>query len=217
VNFSRFLGNRKSQDEFINLKTNVMKKTITILSLFLCLSFVGMSHAQEAFLADIKLTGANFDQRGWMSCDGRLLPISQYSALFSLLGTQYGGDGRTTFALPDLRGRVPVGIGSGPGLTPKVQGEKSGSETNTILVSQMPSHNHTVNAVGTDGNQSVPTGNLPAGTKLLDKEYSNASASTTMNSSMINQQGGGQPVNNMQPYLGLRYVICVVGTYPSRN
>ena len=195
-----------------------MKRTFTILCLLFLMTFGGLIHAQEAYLGDIKLTAITFNQRGWMSCEGQLLPIAQYSALFSLLGITYGGDGRTTFALPDLRGRVPVGLGNGPGLTSRVQGQKSGTETNTISISQMPSHSHVINAVVEDGNQSVPTNNLLAGTKVLDKEYSDASASnTTMNSGMVSIEGGGQSVNNMPPYLVVRYVICVEGIFPSRN
>ncbi|NJX16095.1 phage tail protein [Tamlana crocina] len=159
----------------------------------------------------------NFAPRSWALCDGQLLAISQYQALFSILGTTYGGDGRTTFALPDLRGRVAIHPGSGPGLSTYRQGSKGGTETNTLTVSQMPPHSHTVNAVVEDGNQSVPTGNLPAGTKALDKEYSDAAANTTMNSTMIGNSGGGQPVNNIQPYGTVNYIICLQGIFPSRN
>ncbi|RSK39991.1 phage tail protein [Mangrovimonas spongiae] len=179
--------------------------------------FSTTTQAQEAYLGDIKLTAITFEQRGWMECDGRLLSIAQHSALFSLLGITYGGDGITTFALPDLRGRVPVGIGSGPGLTTVQLGDTGGSETNTLTVSQMPSHNHTVNAVIEDGNSATPTGNFPAGTKLLDKEYANGGTPTAMNPNMIGNSGGNMPVNNKQPYIGLRYVICVQGIFPSRN
>ncbi|GAA3646109.1 phage tail protein [Flavivirga jejuensis] len=195
-----------------------MKKTIKVLTLFLCLCFANTINAQEAYLGDIKLTAISFNQRGWVSCEGQLLAISQNTALFSLLGTTYGGDGRTTFGLPDLRGRVPMGVGSGPGLPSYREGQKGGSTTNTLTVANLPAHNHTVNAVLEDGNQSVPTSNLPAGTKLLDKEYSDASAAnTTMNSGMINNTGGSQAVNNMQPYTVVRYVICTSGLFPSRN
>ena len=155
---------------------------------------------------------------GWAECNGQLLQISQYQSLFAIIGTTYGGDGETTFALPDLRGRVPMHVGNGPGLSSRPLGQKSGEETNTLAVAQMPSHNHTINAVIEDGNQSVPTNNLLAGTKLLDQEYSDASAAnTTMNSSMVNNEGGNQPVNNMQPYLVLRYIIALQGLFPSPN
>lgn len=151
----------------------------------------------------------------WARCDGQLLPIAQNTALFSLLGTQFGGNGTTTFALPDLRGRVPMGDGSGTGLTPTVVGQLKGTETNTLSTAQMPIHNHTVNAVTSEGNQNTPTGNLPADTKLLDKEYSNAATNTTMNATMIGNAGGSQPVNNMQPTITLMYIIATQGIYPS--
>ena len=194
-----------------------MKKTLTILAVLLCLSFSNTTNAQEAYLGDIKLTGVNFEQRSWMECDGRLLPISQYSALFSLLGTQYGGDGRTTFALPDLRGRVPIGQGNGPGLPSYNQGSEGGAPTTALTTSNLPSHNHSVNAVVEDGNSASPTGTLPAGTKFLDKEYSTGGTATTMNPAMVGNTGGSIPANNMQPYVTLRYVICVQGLFPSRN
>ncbi|WOD42074.1 phage tail protein [Hwangdonia lutea] len=195
-----------------------MKKKITLLSLLLCLSFSNSTQAQsDPFIGQISMFAGNFAPRGWAFCDGQLLPISQYSALFSILGTTYGGDGRTTFALPDLRGRVPMHNGNGPGLTSRQLGQKFGSETNTLTVNQMPSHSHTVNAVTEDGNQSVPIGNLPAGTKVLDKEYSNAASNTTMNANMINASGNNQPVNNIQPVLVINYIIALQGVYPSRN
>lgn len=194
-----------------------MKKIITLLVLTIALSSVGLLQAQEPYLGDIKLTAINFDQRDWVSCDGRLLSISQNSALFSLLGTTYGGDGQTTFALPDLRGRTPVGIGNGPGLTNVIRGQKGGVESNILTVSQLPSHSHSVAAVPVDGNSSSPENNFPAQTKTLDPEYSNASATVSMNSSMIGNTGDGQSVENRQPYLGLRYVICVNGLFPSQN
>ncbi|OEK09718.1 phage tail protein [Flavivirga aquatica] len=161
--------------------------------------------------------GGNFAPRGWAFCDGQLLPISQYSALFSLLGTTYGGDGRTTFALPDLRGRVAIHPGNGPGLSSYRQGQKGGAETNTLTVNQMPSHRHSVNAVMEDGNESVPTNNVPAGTKVLDKEYSSDTPNTTMKSSIIGNTGGGQPINNIQPYGTVNYIIALQGIFPSRS
>jgi len=195
-----------------------MKKSITILVLLLCFSFSNNTEAQsDPFIGQISMFAGNFAPRGWAFCDGQLLPISQNTALFSLLGTTYGGDGRTTFGLPDLRGRVPMHAGSGPGLSNRPQGQKLGVETNTITTNQMPSHSHAVNAVSEDGNQSVPSGNLPAGTKVLDKEYSNAASNTTMDVGMIGSQGGGQAVNNMQPFITVRFIIALQGIFPSRN
>ena len=159
----------------------------------------------------------NFAPTGWAFCQGQLLPIAQNQALFSLLGTTYGGNGTTTFALPDLRGRVPVGFGQGPGLSNRVIGEQFGSELVTLNINQMPSHNHTVNAVTTEGNQNLPTNSLPANTKTLDKEYSDANANTTMKATMVNPTGGSQPFGVSQPSLGVNFIIALQGIYPSRN
>ena len=150
-----------------------------------------------------------------MSLEGQLLSISQYTALFSLLGTTFGGDGRTTFALPDLRGRSPMGQGSGPGLTPRTQGQKLGSETNTITANQMPSHSHSLRGLEEDANSDELSGNF-----LAHGVTAYRSASTpdgTANGQSISASGGGQPVNNIQPTLVLRYCIATQGVFPSRN
>lgn len=194
-----------------------MKKTLFLFA-FVLVSFTTHFKAQsDPYLGQIAIFPYNFEPRGWALCDGRLMSIAQNTALFSLLGTTYGGDGKTTFALPDLRGRVIVGIGNGPGLTPKTLGEISGTETNTLLVSNLPPHNHTINAVSSEGTQNLPTGNLPADTKTLDKEYSNATANTTMNPTMVGFTGSSTPVNNMQPYTSIGYYIALQGIFPSRN
>ena len=193
-------------------------KKLTFLALMLMTLLSGTkSNAQsDPYLGQIILVPYNFAPNGWLTCEGQLLSIAQNSALFSLLGTTYGGNGQTTFALPDLRGRLPMGQGNGPGLTPTVIGELKGSETNTLSVSQMPIHSHTVNAVLAEGNQNSPNGNLPADTKTLDKEYSDTAATTTMKASMIGNSGGSQPINNMQPTLTMMYIIAIQGIYPSR-
>ena len=194
-----------------------MKKFLLI-GLFAILS-MGKANAQqvETFLGEIRMFAGNFAPTGWAFCQGQLLPIAQNQALFSLLGTTYGGDGRTTFALPDLRGRVPVGFGQGLGLSNRVIGEQFGSELVTLNINQMPSHNHTVNAVTTEGNQNLPTNSLPANTKALDKEYSDANANTTMKATMVNPTGGNQPFGVTQPSLGVNFIIALQGIYPSRN
>lgn len=195
-----------------------MKKLTIIPLLLFTLFFTNLVNAQEPFLGEIRMFGGNFAPRGWAFCDGQILPINQNQALFSILGTTYGGDGRTTFGLPDLRGRVPIHQGTGPGLSQKRIGQRSGTETNILSVENLPSHSHTINAVLEDGNQSSPTGNLPAGTKLLDQEYSDAAAAnTTMNATMVNSTGNNQEVNNMQPYLTVTYIIALQGVFPSRN
>ena len=194
-----------------------MKKFLLI-GLFAILS-MGKANAQqvETFLGEIRMFAGNFAPTGWAFCQGQLLPIAQNQALFSLLGTTYGGDGMTSFALPDLRGRAPVGFGQGPGLSNRVIGEQFGSELVTLNINQMPSHNHTVNAVTTEGNQNLPTNSLPANTKTLDKEYSDANANTTMKATMVNPTGGSQPFGVSQPSLGVNFIIALQGIYPSRN
>ena len=171
--------------------------------------------AQEPFLGEIRFFAGNYAPRGWAFCDGQLLPVSQYSALFSILGTTYGGDGRTTFALPDMRGRSPLhsGSGAGPGLSPHRLGDKSGSETNTLNVNQLPSHNHTLNGSSASATSNVPTSRVVASANI----YSSDAPNTTMDAASIGQTGGSQPVNNMQPYLGLSCIIALQGIFPSRN
>ena len=194
-----------------------MKKFLLI-GLFAILS-MGKANAQlvETFLGEIRMFAGNFAPTGWAFCQGQLLPIAQNQALFALLGTTYGGNGTTTFALPDLRGRVPVGFGQGLGLSNKDLGQQFGSETVTLTTAQMPAHSHTVNAVTTEGNQNLPTNSLPANTKALDKEYSDAASNTTMKSGMIGITGSSQPVNISQPSLGVNFIIALQGIYPSRN
>ena len=190
-------------------------KKLFFLGLLMILSF-GKAKAQEGFIGEIRMFAGNFAPKDWAFCQGQLLSISQNTALFSILGTTYGGDGRVTFALPNLSGRVPVGVGQGAGLTNRQLGEVSGTETVTLTTAQMPAHSHTVNAVTADGNQNLPTNSFPANTKTLDKEYSTVAPNTTMNPTMIGVSGGSQPFGVMQPSLGMNYIICVNGIYPSR-
>ena len=189
-------------------------KKLLLIGLFAILSF-GKTKAQEPIIGEIRMFAGNFAPTGWAFCQGQLLPIAQNQALFSLLGTTYGGNGTTTFALPDLRGRVPVGFGQGPGLSNRVIGEQFGSELVTLNINQMPSHNHTVNAVTSEGNQNLPTNSLPANTKTLDKEYSDANANTTMKATMVNPTGGNQPFGVTQPSLGVNFIIALQGIFPS--
>lgn len=164
-------------------------------------------------IAEISMFGGNFAPRSWANCDGQLLPISQNTALFSILGTTYGGDGRTTFGLPELRGRVAVHTGSGPGLTPRQMGQRSGSETNTLTIAQLPSHGHAINARD-EGTTDDPTGAFIAG------DGTNAfgsSSNVVMSNAAVANNGGGQAVNNMQPYMVVRFIIALQGVFPSRN
>jgi len=167
----------------------------------------------DPFLGQITMFGGNFAPRGWALCDGQLLSISQYSALFSLLGTTYGGDGRTTFGLPDLRSRVPMHAGHGPGLSNRPLGQKGGSETNRLSVAQLPAHHHTLNAKE-EANSDDPSNNFVAGTGT---NAFGTAADVAMNPNSTGDTGGGQEVNNIQPYQCINYIIALQGVYPSRN
>jgi microcystin-dependent protein len=171
----------------------------------------------DPILASIMIFGGNFAPKGWAFCNGQILSINQNQALFSLLGTTYGGNGTTNFALPDLRGRVPMHMGQGPGLSNYVLGQSAGTETNTILVSNMPAHNHTLNAVTNAGDTSVPTGAFLGNTGALDKEYKSTGTTTPMNAGTIGNTGSSIPLNNIQPYLTFSFCIALVGIFPSQN
>jgi len=176
------------------------------------------AQASDPYLGQIAFVPYNFVPKNWASCDGQLLSIAQNTALFSLLGTTYGGNGTTTFALPDMRGRVLVHNGQAPGgPTTYTMGQTGGTESVTLLITQMPAHSHTVNAVTAEGNQNSPTNSLPADTKILDKEYSDATANTTMKSTMVNNTGGSQPHENRPPFITLKCIISLVGVFPSQN
>jgi len=171
----------------------------------------------EPFIAEIYMGGMNFAPRGYALCQGQILPINQNTALFSLLGTTFGGNGQTTFALPDLRGRVPMGVGQGPGLTNRVLGELSGEETTTLLQTQMPLHTHTLNAVNQPGAVSDPSGAFLANSGALDKEFITTGTTVPMNTSAVASVGGNHPHNNLPPYLVLSIYIAIEGIFPSRN
>ncbi|MBL0013337.1 MAG: phage tail protein [Flavobacterium sp.] len=192
-----------------------MKKSIflTLLVSFL----IGTSNivAQgDQYIGQIKAVAFPFAPRGWAQCNGQLLPINQNQALFSLLGTQYGGNGTTNFALPDLRGRAIVHSGQGNGTLNVAQGEQAGTENTSLLISNMPAHYHTIVASSLAGDTSVPTNSFPANSGALDKEYASQSNSTMAASGST---GGNQPVNNMKPYSAVYYVIALQGIFPSRN
>lgn len=194
------------------------KITLSIKLLFLCLLFTTAKlQAQDAYIGEIRIVGFNFEPKNWAFCDGRILPIAQNTALFSILGTTYGGNGTTTFALPDLRGRAPIHSGQGQGLSPMTLGSMSGNSTVTLTQANLPSHTHIINATTADGNTGNPQNAIPANTKLLDKEYTNSPANTNMSQNMVQPSGQNLPVNNMQPYTGMNYVICLYGVYPPRG
>ena len=180
----------------------------------------------EEYLAIIKMFAGNFAPRGYMFCHGQILSIASNTALFSLIGTTYGGNGTTTFALPDLQGRVPVGAGQAPGLEPIQLGQMGGSENVTILTTQMPAHNHTAQVtvappVNTDGaNSDSPEGCYlaPSGSQIYNSAASpGAFAGSFQAQASIGVTGGSQPLPIRNPYLGMNYVICVEGLFPPRN
>jgi microcystin-dependent protein len=194
--------------------------------------------AQECMIGDVKIFAGNFAPRNWAFAHGQLLPISQNTVLYSLLGTTYGGDGRTTFALPDLRGRFPIGTGQGPGLSVRELGQKGGTENVTLDVTQIPSHNHSVNinlntasvsatlrAYNGDPDRATAGGNALANAEI----YSSQAPNVDMNNGTITATitgtaagttgltGGSQPHTNMPPFLGMNYIICLQGIFPPRS
>jgi microcystin-dependent protein len=177
--------------------------------------------ASTPILGCIFIFGGNFAPRGYMLCQGQLLPISQNAALFSLLGTTYGGNGTTTFALPDLRGRAPIGTGTGPGLSPVVEGQSSGANSASILIANMPSHSHALNASTATASQPLPTNNLLASVQdsnpAQSVAYVPAPGNTVMSPTAIGQTGSSQPLSIQNPYLGINYIIATQGIFPSRN
>ena len=176
----------------------------------------------EPFIGQIVLFGGNFAPRGWAKCEGQLLPIASNTALFSILGTTYGGDGRTTFALPDLRGRAPIGEGHGNGLSDYTLGERGGVENVTLTVNQMPSHSH-VNSTSLSVSSNVGNQSSPAGARLAvandgENNYTSANGNGTMDvTSTIFNNGGSQSHENRQPFLAMNYIIALQGVFPPRS
>lgn len=170
----------------------------------------------EPFVGEIRMFAGNFAPRGWAFCDGQLLAVSQNDALFSLLGTIYGGDGRTTFGLPDLRGRVPIHAGQGPGLSDRRLGSKAGAENVTLTVNQLPSHTHPLSGSTTNGLDPNPAGNVLAGSTVLEPYY-NGPPDTAMAPTAITSVGGGYSHTNLMPFLCVYFIIALLGIYPSRH
>jgi microcystin-dependent protein len=170
----------------------------------------------QPFIGEIRMVGFNFAPQGWATCDGQLLSIQQNTALFSLLGTQYGGDGVTTFALPDLRGRVAVHQGQGPGLSPYTIGEVTGTEAVTLIQSEIPAHQHSVAPLASDQEEDT---NRPAGAfPTIGGIYaSTQGGGTPMAASPSSSAGGSQPHTNIQPLLVVNFIIALLGIFPSRN
>lgn len=179
----------------------------------------------SAFVGEIRMFGGNFAPRNWAFCWGQTISIASNSALFALLGTTYGGNGQTTFALPDLRGRVPVGMGQGPGLPDVTQGEVSGTPTLTLTTNNLPAHTHVVsgNVPASSGMGTLTSpgaGAIPAASNQRNAQYAasgNADTSLPLSNLSVSASGNNIPISLMQPYLGMNYIICLYGIFPSRN
>jgi microcystin-dependent protein len=170
----------------------------------------------DQFLGEIRIFPFNFAPADWALCDGQILPISQYTALFSLLGTFYGGNGTTNFALPNLQSRVPVHQGKGTGLSSYSIGQTGGTETVKLSQAEMPVHSHPVHADATLAKAANPVGHFPA-RSATDIYADQLHGTSVMNAKMLGDAGGGQPHDNIQPYLVLNFCIALTGIYPSRN
>lgn len=175
----------------------------------------------DNYIGEVRMFAGNFSPVGWAFCNGQLLPISGNEALYTLVGTTYGGDGQNTFGLPDLRGRTPVHYGTGPGLPPVVQGQIAGTEEITLITAQMPSHTHTINAQTSAGNSPAPGNNIFADTGVNDNEYTpfvnGAGTNVTMGASSVLSAGGNQPYSICQPSVCVTFIIALNGIFPTQN
>lgn len=169
----------------------------------------------EPYIGEIRMFAGNFAPRTWAFCDNNLIPVNDNQALFSLLGDRYGGDGRSTFALPDMRGRLPINQGSGPGLTPRQIGERVGAEQVSLTVPQMPSHSHQLQASNNTADSVEPQSRVLANGQTI---YSSANANlVAMSPNQVGSCGGNQPHNNVMPFLCVNFIIALQGLYPDRN
>ena len=181
-----------------------------------CAYLAPASAGSNPYIGEIMLTGAVYCPRGWAEAAGQMVPISQNQALYSVYGTTYGGDGSKTFALPDLRGRIAMGQGAGTGLTPRNQGQMTGTETTTLTISQMPPHNHILTASTAAPNTGTAANNSFAQFAGTSAYTSTVSPRTIMAQQTIAPAGGGAPFSTMQPSLTLRYCVALIGEYPPR-
>jgi microcystin-dependent protein len=170
----------------------------------------------QPYVGEIRMFAGNFAPAGWMFCSGQLLPISEYETLYNLILTTYGGDGQSTFALPDLRGRVPIHQGTGPGGSPYVLAESGGVETVTLTTSQMPAHTHPMIVSTAIANSSNPANAILATSSQVSM-YFGGNANSNMNATAISSAGGSQPHTNVQPYLCLNFIISIFGIFPSQS
>jgi microcystin-dependent protein len=180
-------------------------------------NLIGEMTMSEPFLAEVRIVGFNFAPRGWAFCDGQILPINQNQSLYSLLGTTYGGDGRTSFALPDLRGRTAIHVGRSDGGDEHRLGQKSGEETHTLSVAEIPQHQHAFHATNDPSTADTPAGSLVLGGQAGLNLYAPFAAGSQMGTGSIANTGGSQGHDNMQPYLALNFCIALRGLFPSRN
>ncbi|MBY5956814.1 tail fiber protein [Membranicola marinus] len=171
----------------------------------------------EPYVGEIRMFAGNFAPRGWAFCDGQLLAVSQNDALFSLLGTIYGGDGRTTFGLPDLRGRLPIHAGTGPGLSPRRLGAKGGAEKVTLTVNQLPSHNHEFKGTNDLSSSPNPEAHVVSRSTDVDAYIKNEAVDQNLNSDTLTKIGASQSHTNLMPYLCVHFIIALFGIYPSRH
>jgi len=170
----------------------------------------------EAYLGEIRMFGGNYAPQGWAPCDGRLVSIAENDALYALLGTLYGGDGVTTFGLPDLRGRLPIGMGQGPGLSPRPQGQRTGVENVTLTTAQTPAHTHAFAAGGASSSAS-PQGLVPSAATGFSFYAAAPSDATWLNPGTVQTVGGGQPHDNVMPSLAVGFIIALEGIFPSQG
>jgi microcystin-dependent protein len=170
----------------------------------------------EPFIAEIRIFGFNFAPRNWAFCNGQILPIAQNTALFSLVGTMYGGNGQTTFALPNLQARAPMGTGQGPGLSNRSTGENGGQEAVTLIASEMPAHGHAIQCNSGNANSQSAAGTFLA-TEIGPATMYSSGGGAGMAADALGASGGGQPHPNMQPFLTLNFCIALLGIFPSRN
>ncbi len=195
-----------------------MRRSLLLFVAATFLMVAPVAHAQggEPYLGQIAIVSFEFAPQGWALCQGQLLPINQYAALFDLIGTTYGGDGQTNFALPDLRGRVPISQGAGPGLQDYVLGQVGGEEQVSLTIAQIPAHTHPLLGQSALGSSANPTGNIWAAQSRLSV-YSSTVPDSPMGSGAIGTAGGGLPHDNRSPYVTINYIIALVGIFPSQS